>query len=65
MGHKKGKLSEINEILGKGEMNRCDYCRSLRVARELNYEAKIHHGAKDLRCIDRKKCEKRKRQLKK
>ncbi len=54
----------INSELGKGKPNICDYCKGKMEPHELNYEAKIHHGAIDLRCINRKSCEKRKKRSK-
>jgi len=52
----------INKMLGEGKPNICDICQSKRKPEE--NEAKIHHGAWKLECIDRKSCERRKRKNK-
>ena len=58
-------MKSINAELGEGKSNICEYCGRRRLPEELNYEAMIHHGAVDLRCIDRKSCERAKRKNKK
>ena len=54
-------LNSINAFLGRDKLNICERCESKRPPEELNYEAKIHHGAHKLECIDRKACGKRKK----
>jgi len=35
----------------------CDYCNRTMKGKDLNGNAMIHHGAKDVRCKNRKECE--------
>lgn len=39
----------------------CDRCGALLSLSELNTEAVIHHGQRELICKDRKQCERRRR----
>jgi hypothetical protein len=43
---------------GTDSKNYCHICGRTSDQTELNYEAIIHHGAKNLECIDRKSCNK-------
>lgn len=45
------------------DMKVCDYCKTPMSREKLNIEAKLHHGADDIRCVDRRSCERRKRKL--
>lgn len=42
----------------------CDRCGATLPASQLNNEARIHHGARELLCIDRRACERRARKVK-
>lgn len=57
-------LNSINASLGDGKPNICDVCKRQRAAFQLNYNARIHHDERLLKCIDRKSCERAKRKLK-
>lgn len=57
-------MVNINEQLGKiHKNNTCYICKSQMPYKDLNYEAKIHHNADYLECINRKECNKRKKKL--
>lgn len=45
----------------KTGQSRCEYCGACKNDKDLNFEAKIHHGEKLLKCRDRKSCERTKR----
>lgn len=57
------KPISINEALGRltHAARYCAYCGERREPGELNHEARIHHGARDTRCIDRRRCERARR----
>lgn len=62
-------MSKFNARLGRsrygGDTKTCATCGSDRPHGELNYEARTHHNARRLECIDRKACERRKRRKRK
>lgn len=61
----KANSVNINETVGYAfcgaPNNFCDVCGSLLPNAALNYEARVHHNARRLECIDRQACERRKR----
>lgn len=45
----------------KSGQSRCEYCGACKNDKDLNFEAKIHHGENLLKCRDRKSWERTKR----
>ena len=61
-------MGNMNEDLGRLRTGRtegrCARCKTERPNGELNYEAMVHHGAREVICLARKVCELRRRQRK-
>ncbi len=58
-------MGNINEDLGRlrtgSATGVCARCKTYLPNGELNYEATVHHGAREVICLARKDCERRRR----
>jgi hypothetical protein len=55
----------MNDINEKWGYTSCQRCKKQKHPSELNAEARHHHGALEVICLDRKSCERNVKKLKK